>query len=557
MKHHLLLALAMSLALWGCDKTYARQNSSSTQADAEDNSLDAQLDLPQDAKDQPDGPDLAPPDLPPDDTEAQCSTPNPAGCTQEGCPEGYLCLPNFEECAPSECQCIDGNWGCTRDCGGGGTCAPEPEPLCPDTAPVCGVDGQTWADRCAAESNGVEVFGQGTCEALCAVIGPCMEDPVCGADGRTWSCAQEAICAGTGVLHRGACEQVCGADEDCDPGSFCDLRDNTCTTACELCDGAWPVCTSNGTQLCPEMALARGFDWPDLESGACPGDTGAACAQDEDCGCHEACFEGECRPATCAGRGEPWCDAQGRTWRNLCDAQLGLAPLSYRGQCRESRGCSHWGDCGPELVCRTDTQTCQRPCGQDVDCDAFGPPICGQDGRIYGCEAHAACAGVPRSEDPDLCSEEQPGLCFEDAQCPEGMLCEQGRCLDFACPPVYEPRCGVDGRTYGDECSLRLARTQEAYPLECGAWEGLQSCQDVERVFYALLRNGECQQDSDCRVQDQGNECSTAVNANAPREGFEALLRVNDELGCVLFELCDQPTPRGAACVAGSCALVY
>ena len=49
---------------------------------------------------------------------AGCTTENPAGCTGNSCGAGYLCKPS-SECKPSSCQCVDGAWGCTKDCGGG------------------------------------------------------------------------------------------------------------------------------------------------------------------------------------------------------------------------------------------------------------------------------------------------------------------------------------------------------------------------------------------------------------------------------------------------------
>ncbi|MCB9523745.1 MAG: hypothetical protein H6702_10280 [Myxococcales bacterium] len=50
--------------------------------------------------------------------------PNPAGCTQVGCPEGQQCVRDADQCAPSSCECDAGSgaWVCTRDCGGGGRC---------------------------------------------------------------------------------------------------------------------------------------------------------------------------------------------------------------------------------------------------------------------------------------------------------------------------------------------------------------------------------------------------------------------------------------------------
>jgi len=53
-----------------------------------------------------------------------CTDPNPAGCTQTGCPAGQVCFRDGTQCNPSVCQCDlnTGSWICTQDCGGGGQC---------------------------------------------------------------------------------------------------------------------------------------------------------------------------------------------------------------------------------------------------------------------------------------------------------------------------------------------------------------------------------------------------------------------------------------------------
>jgi len=58
-------------------------------------------------------------------TSAYCMSPNPAGCFQTGCDEGYECIVVPNDCVPSWCGCdgFYGDWICTEDCGGG-TCAP-------------------------------------------------------------------------------------------------------------------------------------------------------------------------------------------------------------------------------------------------------------------------------------------------------------------------------------------------------------------------------------------------------------------------------------------------
>ncbi len=46
--------------------------------------------------------------------------PNPAGCRQQGCPDGQICGIG-DTCIPSFCECDPdlGQWVCTEDCGGG------------------------------------------------------------------------------------------------------------------------------------------------------------------------------------------------------------------------------------------------------------------------------------------------------------------------------------------------------------------------------------------------------------------------------------------------------
>ncbi len=54
-------------------------------------------------------------------TSAYCFGDNPAGCQQTGCPNGYDCVVNTNDCIPSYCECdgFYGEWVCTGDCGGG------------------------------------------------------------------------------------------------------------------------------------------------------------------------------------------------------------------------------------------------------------------------------------------------------------------------------------------------------------------------------------------------------------------------------------------------------
>jgi hypothetical protein len=55
---------------------------------------------------------------------SSCPGDNPAGCFQNGCPDGYECIDDWENsCISSYCSCdeVTGQWVCTDDCNGG-TC---------------------------------------------------------------------------------------------------------------------------------------------------------------------------------------------------------------------------------------------------------------------------------------------------------------------------------------------------------------------------------------------------------------------------------------------------
>jgi hypothetical protein len=68
-----------------------------------------------------------------EDAPPKCTTPNPQGCTNTGCPSGQTCDVTVG-CAPSTCGCdaTTGGWICTADCSGG-TCVPDTG-ACPPVA---------------------------------------------------------------------------------------------------------------------------------------------------------------------------------------------------------------------------------------------------------------------------------------------------------------------------------------------------------------------------------------------------------------------------------------
>ena len=146
-------------------------------------------------------------------------------------------------------NCIPGYY-CEKeigDCKGAGVCTEKPTGCVEIYDSVCGCDGNTYGNACAAAAAGVNVdylgecrqkycFGNNMCGAdeyclfePCAVetgvcvlrpeICPDVWDPVCGCDNRTYSNACAAAANGMSVAHRGACQpdgccvDLCGDGE--------------------------------------------------------------------------------------------------------------------------------------------------------------------------------------------------------------------------------------------------------------------------------------------------------------------------------------------------------
>ncbi|HEX6272298.1 MAG TPA: hypothetical protein VFZ53_04640, partial [Polyangiaceae bacterium] len=111
---------------------------------------------------------------------SECEGPAPGGCPMRRCPEGQSCQLASGVCLPSRCDCMNGQWACTRDCGGG-RCVDTPSCTTPDPS------GCENDDDCAPSE-----------ECVPPTITVCIPVDCACSPGATWQCREECgggVCA--------------------------------------------------------------------------------------------------------------------------------------------------------------------------------------------------------------------------------------------------------------------------------------------------------------------------------------------------------------------------
>ncbi|XP_074109510.1 agrin isoform X2 [Cotesia typhae] len=384
---------------------------------------------------------------------------------------------NVEPCEKTYCA-----WGavCIVSDNGIATCQ------CPSNCPktlehVCGTDDVTYLNQCllrqtsCRDRKNTRVKHQGVCEIKdpcrnlnCSLGSQCVRSR----DGTEVKCECLKSCPNLGD-HEGS-GSVCGTD-GVDYPNVCELNRLACTNNVNVTVAFRGKCDPCSTVECSEPEVCQ------LDASRQP-----ACHCGEQCGLEFS----------------PVCGSNGKTYSNECSlrqescrSRLPLRKI-YNGVCSSGINPCDGAKCSEVEQCAIDRYGITK-CECGPECEPVMKPVCARGGTTYKslCELKRhACLTKSNIEVAYTGTCGSQGACSEKI-CQWGAICaENGDTAICECPTCtveFNPVCGNDGISYGNECKLRLEACQHHREIKV-LYQGLcNGCENKKCEHY-----GKCESDS-------------------------------------------------------------
>ncbi len=266
---------------------------------------------------------------------------------------------------------------------------------------------------------------------------PRLYSPVCGCDGRTYNNACEAQKSGITSTKKGKCPEgtrPLPVDKPC--------IDKSKVNPNQACPRVYsPVCGCDGRTY-SNACEAQKSGVTRTSKGKCPKTTPPLSTQCVD----ESKVDLQ---RNCPSLYSPVCGCDYRTYNNACEAEKMGVTAMRKGECPR--------DIKPTLPTECIDKAKINP---QQNCPSLYSPVCGCDGRTYSNVCQAQKAGVTSTK---------------KGKCPEGTKpTTPTECIDQtkvnhnqACPKLYSPVCGCNGKTYSNRCEAEKAGVTSVKKGKC------------------------------------------------------------------------------------------